>query len=52
MPILVITLTMLFVNLLIYIGNGMTIIDLILNYVKYLLLTFILPPISAVFLRY
>lgn len=48
MPILVITLTMLLINFLIYIGNGMNIIELISTYIQYLLLTFILPPLTAI----
>ena len=49
MPILVVTLAILVINLIIYIGNGMTLAGLIWNYAKYLLATFIMPPITAIF---
>ena len=50
MPILIITLFLLIINFAIYLGNGMTLGTLIWNYVKYLIATFIFPPISALFI--
>lgn len=47
MPILIITLALLVINLMIYIGNGMTLATLIFTFTNYLLCTFLLPPISA-----
>lgn len=47
MPILIITLLLLAINLMIYLGNGMTLFGLIMNTLNYLLGTFLLPPLSA-----
>ena len=47
MPILVITLALLVINVLIYLGNGMTLLGLILNLMNYVLVTFLVPPLSA-----
>lgn len=47
MPILVVTLALLLVNLFIYLGNGMTLSTLLYAYAKYILATFLLPPLSA-----
>lgn len=47
MPILIITLLLLVINVMIYIGNGMTFFGLIMNMLHYLLGTFLLPPLSA-----
>ena len=47
MPILVVTLALLLVNLFIYLGNGMTLPALLYAYAKYILATFLLPPLSA-----
>ena len=47
MPILVITLALLVINVLIYLGNGMTLLGLILNLLNYVLATFLVPPLSA-----
>ena len=47
MPILVVTLALLLVNLFIYLGNGMTLSALLYAYAKYILATFLLPPLSA-----
>ena len=49
MPILIVTLAILVINLIIYIGDGMTFAGLIWNYAKYLVATFIMPPLSAIF---
>lgn len=46
-PMLVITLLLLAVNGIIYLGDGMTTSDLIWNYGKYLVATFVLPPATA-----
>ena len=50
MPLLIVTLGLLLVNLAIYLGHGMTALSLIFNYAQYLLATFILPPLSALFI--
>ena len=47
-PMMILTLLLLGVNTLMYIGNEMTTIDLIGNYVRYFLATFITPIIIAV----
>lgn len=49
MPILIVTLSILVINLIIYIGDGMTLMGLIWNYAKYLIATFIMPPLTAIF---
>ena len=49
MPILVITLATLGINLAIYLGEGMTKLELLLNYLKYIGTTFLLTPLTAVF---
>lgn len=49
MPILIVTLAILVINLIIYLGDGMTLAGLIWNYAKYLLATFIMPPLTALF---
>ncbi len=48
MPIMVVTLAILIINLAIYLGDGMTLAGLILNYAKYLAATFIIPPLTAI----
>jgi len=48
MPVLVVTLAILLINILIYIGEGMTFIGLILSFLKYLVMTLLIPPISAI----
>ncbi len=48
MPMMLITFLLLFVNLAMYMGNGMTTLELIINYGRYIGATFILPPLSAV----
>jgi len=48
MPILIVTLAILIINLIIFMGDGMTLAGLIWNYAKYLAATFIFPPLSAV----
>lgn len=50
MPILIVTLAILIINFMIYLGDGMTLTGLIWNYAKYLLATFIVPPLSAIFI--
>ena len=47
-PMMLVTFLLLGVNLLIYLANGMTLIDLIANYGRYLVSTFILPIATAV----
>lgn len=49
MPMLIITLALLFINFGIYADAGMTLGALIWNYARYLIATFLLPPLSAVF---
>ena len=49
MPILVITLAMLGINLAIYMGDGMSKLELLWNYLKYIATTFLLTPLTAVF---
>ncbi len=44
-PMFVITIVLLLANLIMYLGNGMTGADLILNYVRYLVPTFVLPVV-------
>ncbi len=48
MPILIVTLAILVINLIIFMGEGMTFAGLVWNYAKYLVATFIIPPLSAV----
>ena len=48
MPILIVTLAILVINLIIYIGDGMTLAGLIWNYAKYMVATFIIPPLTAI----
>ena len=48
MPILIVTLALLGVNLAIYLGDGMTITGLIWNYAKYIVATFLLPPLTGI----
>lgn len=42
-PMFVLTLVVLLINMIMYLGNGMTTADMIMNYVRYLVPTFILP---------
>ena len=48
MPILIVTLALLGVNLAIYLGDGMTITGLIWNYAKYIVATFLIPPLTGI----
>jgi len=48
MPMLIVTLGLLFVNMAIYMGNAMTGADLIMNYGRFLIATFILPTVMAI----
>ena len=48
MPMLVITLLLLVINLGIYLGHEMTAAELIFNYAKYIVATFLAPPASAI----
>lgn len=48
MPILIITFALLAVNLAIYLGDGMTLTGLIWNYAKYIVATFLLPPLTGI----
>lgn len=50
MPMLIITLGLLLINLIIYAANGMTTFTLLWNYAKYIGATFLLPPITAIFI--
>ena len=43
MPMFVITLVLLALNMIIYLGNGMTSAELLMNYLRYLIPTFLLP---------
>ena len=52
MPMLVITLGLLIVNFAIYAANGMTTAALIWNYLRYIGATFLLPPITAIFIMW
>ena len=47
-PMFLITLALLVINLIIYLGNGMTFVDLMLNYGRYLGATFVMPVLTAV----
>jgi len=47
MPILITTLGLLLVNLIIYLGDGMTMAGLIWNYARYIGATFVLPPLTG-----
>lgn len=47
-PMFVITIVLLLINLIMYIAHGMTQADLILNYVRYLIPTFIIPVLLGV----
>lgn len=48
MPIMVLTLLLLVINTLLFVGNEMTTVDLIGNFVRYLASTFIMPIIIAI----
>ena len=47
-PMFVITLILLVLNTVMYLGNGMTTADLIMNYLRYLIPTFIFPILTGV----
>ena len=47
-PMFIITLVLLVLNMAIFLGNGMTVSDLIANYIRYLVPTFLLPIVTAV----
>lgn len=47
MPILIVTLALLGVNLAIYLADGMTLAGLAWNYAKYIVATFLLPPLTG-----
>ena len=47
MPILIVTLAILVINFIIYLGDGMTLMGLVWNYAKYLVATFVIPPLTA-----
>lgn len=49
MPLLVITLSLLLLNVIIYSGHGLTILEFILNIGRYVGATFLLTPLSAAF---
>ena len=49
MPLLVITLSLLLLNVIIYTGHGMTTLDFIINMGKYVVATFLMTPLSAAF---
>lgn len=46
-PMFVLTLVLLLLNMIMYLGNGMTTADMIMNYVRYLVPTFILPILTG-----
>lgn len=46
-PMFVLTLVLLILNMVMYIGNGMTTADMLFNYVRYFIPTFILPILSG-----
>jgi cellulose synthase/poly-beta-1,6-N-acetylglucosamine synthase-like glycosyltransferase len=50
MPMLVITLGLLLVNMAIYLSNGMTSMDLIDSYIRYLYATFLMPTVTSIFI--
>lgn len=47
-PMFILTLVLLVINMVMYLGKGMTTIDLIANYARYLIPTFILPIFTAI----
>lgn len=47
-PMFVITIVLLLINLVMYLGNGMTTAALVMNYVRYLIPTFLLPIATAI----
>ena len=47
-PMFIITVALLFINLAMYMGNGMTTHDFIVNYIRYLVPTFIFPILTAI----
>ena len=49
-PMFVITIGLLFVNALIYLGDGMTRLELIQNYLMYIIPTFFLPILKGIFI--
>ena len=49
MPLLVITLSLLLLNVIIYTGHGMSTLDFIINMGKYVVATFLMTPLSAAF---
>ena len=51
-PMFIITLILAFSNFIMYIGNAMTTIDLIKNIAMYILPTFVLPSLTAIFAMY
>ena len=48
MPMFVITLVLLLLNVIMYLGNGMTTADLVVNFFRYLIPTFLLPIGTAI----
>jgi len=48
MPMLILTLGLLGVNLALYLGDGMSFMELIWNYIRYIGATFVIPPITAI----
>ena len=47
-PMFVLTIGILILNLILFLGNGITTIDLVLNYLRYIIPTFLLPIFTAV----
>ena len=47
-PMFVITIVLLLLNAILYLGNGLTGIELIMNYVRYIIPTFFLPILTAI----
>ena len=47
-PMFVITLVLLLINVIMYLADGMTTIDLVINFLRYLVPTFLLPILTAI----
>ena len=47
-PMFIITILLLLLNLILFLGNGITTLDLVLNYLRYIIPTFLLPIFTAV----
>ncbi len=47
-PMFIITLVLLLLNLILFLGNGITTVDLVFNYLRYIIPTFLLPIFTAI----